>query len=371
MSKKNDLKSSKQKTRSVAGDIEVKSKLTTVTYIMLFLGLLIYIVTYLPDQGAIDKYPALNIVMDAFRSIALTLFSAGLISVLVEVSTITSVVQKALERLVQGNFPFDKFSNDRLLELSKQIAVKRSEKDDLKVGQLEKTIYCLEPELLNDSIGVYYEYHKDTTIIQPDEAKHVFQKWVNLEYKLINRFKDPYTIQFCISLVNNSENITDEDIRKFFKIEKFEILCSSEVEPNEKKLKNRVTEQDLNNLVQIEVITKKPHTTYNYLVKIKYPLENVATCVVKLTCSYEIPMSDPIQSFKLNHPCKEFEHNIFIQKDNWEIMADAYTAFFFTDDNKEYQVRQNVPNSVSIVFKNWAVTGAGYMALLYENGQQG
>lgn len=370
MSKKSNQKSNQQKTKSVAGDIEVKSKLTTVTYIMLICGFLLFAATYIPDQGTKDGYPVLDAFIDASRNIALTLFSAGLISVLVEVSTITSVVQGALERLVQGNFPFDKFSNDRLLELNKQIAVKRSEKDDLKVGQLEKTIYCLEPQLLNDSIGVYYEYHKDTTIIQPDESKHVFQKLVKLEYKLINRFKEPYSIQFCISLVNNSENITDEDIRKYFKLEKLEILCSSEVESNEKKLKNKVTEQDLNNLVQIKAIKKKPHTTYNYLVKIEYPLENVATCVVRLMCSYEVPMSDPIQSFKLNHPCKEFEHNIFVQKDNWEIVADAYTAFFFTDENKEYQVTQNVPNSVSIVFKNWAVTGAGYMVLLYENSQK-
>lgn len=367
MGNKNKKKDVNQKKKNIAGDIEIKTKLTTVTYIMLIIGLLVFTITYLPSDVTLNKYPVLDAVMEAFRNIALTLFSAGLISALVEVSTITSVVQKALERLVQGNFPFDKFSTDRLTELSKQIAVERSEKDKLKIEQLEKTIYCLEPRLLNDSIGVYYEYHKDTTIIQPDESKQVFQKWVNLEYKLINRFKEPYSIQFCISLVNNSEKITDEDIRRYFKIEKFEILCSGEIEPNEKKLKNKVVEQDLNNLVQIESITKKPHTTYNYLVKIEYPIENVATCLVRLTCSYEIPMSDPIQSFKLNHPCKEFEHNIIVQKDSWEIVADAYTAFYFTDDNKEYQVRQDVPNSVSIVFKNWALTGAGYMALLFEN----
>lgn len=369
MKNKNDQKGNIQKTKTNAGDIKVQTKLTTVANIMLIFGFLIFVVTYLPDQGTKEGYPVLGAIIDAFRNIGLTLFSAGLISVLVEVSTITSVVQKALETLVQGNFPFNKFSNDRLLELNKQIAVKRSEKNDLKVEQLEKTIYCLEPELLNDSIGVYYEYHKDTTIIQPDESKHVFQKFVKLEYKLINRFKEPCSIRFCISLVNNSDNMTDEDIRKCFKINKFEILCSGEVESNEKELRNIVIERDLDNLVQIEAIEKKPYSTYNYLVKIEYPIENVATCVVKLMCSYEVPMSDPIQSFKLNHPCKEFEHNIYVQKDNWEIMADAYTAFFFTDDNKEYQVTQDVPNSVSIVFKNWAVSGAGYMALLYENNQ--
>lgn len=370
MNKENNRKNNKQKTESVTGDIEVKTKLTTVTFTMLICGFLIFVITYLPDQGTKDGYPILRVFIDAFRNIALTLLSAGLISALVEVSTITSVVQGALERLVQGDFPFDKFSTDRLFELSKQIAVKRSQKDDFKIGQLEKTIYCLETQLLNDSIGVYYEYHKDTTIIMPDEKKHVFQKMVKLEYKLINRFKEPYSIRFCISLVNNSDNITDEDIKRCFKIDELEILCSSDVEPNDRKLESKVIEQDLSNLVQIEAIEKKPHTTYNYLVKIEYPLENVATCVVRLFCSYEVPMSDPIQSFKLNHPCKEFEHNIIVKKDNWEIVADAYTAFFFTDENKEYQVQQNVPNSVSIIFKNWAVTGAGYMALLYENKQQ-
>lgn len=370
MGKKNVQKSNKAKPESVAGDIEVKAKLTTVTYIMLICGFLMLVATYIPDQGTKDGYPVLGAFIDASRNIALTLLSAGLISALVEVSTIASVVQGALERLVRGNFPFDKFSNDRLLELSKQIAVKRSEKDDLKVGQIEKTVYCLEPELLNDSVGVYYEYHKDSTIIIPDESKRVFHKWVDLEYKLINRFKEPHTIKFCISLVNNSESITDEDIRKCFKIEKFEILYSDEVESDENNLRKEVIEQDLNNLVQIEAIEKKPHTTYNYLVKLEYPLENVATCVFKLTCSYEVPMSDPIQSFKLNHPCKKFEHNIYVKKDNWEIMADAYTAFFFTDENRGYQVSQKVPTSVSIVFDNWAVTGAGYMALLYENNQQ-
>ncbi len=63
--------------------------------------------------------------------------------------------------------------------------------------------------------------------------------------------------------------------------------------------------------------------TYKYLVKIEYPIENVATCLVKMTCSYYVPMSDPVQSFKLNHPCKDFEHIITVKNDNWEIMADA------------------------------------------------
>ena len=303
------------------------------------------------------------------RNIGLTLFSAGLISALVEMSTITSVVQKALEKLVLGDFPFEKFSNERLAELNKQIAVKRCEKEDFKVSQLDKTIYFLEPKLLNDSVGFYYEYHKDTTIIEPDESKQIFKKWVNLEYKLINRFKEPNSIKFCISLVTNSDDMTDKDIREYFKIENFEILCSPDVEHNEKKLRNKLVNQDFDSLIKIESIEKKPHSTYKYLVIIEYPIENVATCLVKLTCSYYVPMSDPVQSFKLNHPCKEFEHIITVKNDNWEIMADAYTAFYFTDENKEYQVRQNIPNSVSIIFKNWAVTGAGYMAFL-ENKQR-
>lgn len=356
----------KNERKNSAKNIEVKTTLTSVTRLMLFAGLFIFLITYFINTTTLAGHPALTALRDAARNIGLTLFSAGLISALVEMSTITSVVQHALEKLVAGDFPFDKFSVERLTELGKQIAVKRSEKDDFKINQLDKTIYSLEPKLLDDSTGIYYEYHKDTTIIDPDESKQVFGKWVDLEYKLINRFKDPYSIKFCICLVNNSENITDEDIKKFFKLEKFEIFYSTEVEANDRKLKSKPIDQSLESLIKIEAIEKKPHSPYKYLVKIEYPIENAATCLVKISCSYDVPMSDPIQSFKLNHPCKEFEHTINIRNDNWEIMADAYTAFFFTDDDKEYQVRQKVPNSVSINFKNWSATGAGYMALLFK-----
>ena len=358
-----------KKKRAEDKNSEIKTTLTTVTRLMLISGLFVFLITYFIDNTVLIGHPVLSAIREAARNIGLTLFSAGLISALVEMSTITSVVQKALEKLVLGDFPFDKFSNERLAELNKQIAVQRSEKDDFKVNQLDKTIYLLEPKLLSDSVGIYYEYHKDTTIIEPDESKRMFKKWVNIEYKLINRFKQPNSIKFCISLVTNSDDMTDNDIKEYFKIENFEIFCSPDVEQNEKKLKNELVSQSLESLIQIESIEKKPHSTYKYLVKIEYPIENVATCLVKMTCSYYVPMSDPVQSFKLNHPCKEFEHIITVKNDNWEIMADAYTAFYFTDENKEYQVRQNIPNSVSIIFKNWAVTGAGYMALL-ENKQR-
>lgn len=350
-------------------NIEIKATLTSVTRLMLISGLIIFLVTYFIGTTDLEGHPVISAFRDAARNIGLTLFSAGLISALVEMSTITSVVQTALEKLVVGDFPFDKFSTERLKELSKQIAVKRTTKENFKISQLDKTIYLLEPKLLNDSVGIYYEYHKDTTIIRPDEANSMFKKWVSIEYKLINRFKEPHTIKFCISLINNSEKLTDNDIKEKFNLENLEILCSTEVESNENKLKNKLLNQNLKDLIRVEPIEKKPHTTYKYQITIECPIENAATCLVKMACSYDVPMSDPIQSFKLNHPCKEFEHTITIDNNNWEIAADAYTAFFFTDENKEYQVRQNVASSVTIAFKNWAVTGAGYMALLFKNKQ--
>ena len=357
----------KNKKRIGEKDIEIKTTLTVVTRLMLISGLFLFLITYFISSTVLDGHPMLSAFRDASKNIGLTLFSAGLISALVEMSTITSVVRNALEKLVLGDFPFDKFSIDRLAELNKQIAVKRSGKDDFKVNQLDKTIYLLEPKLLNDSTGIYYEYHRNTTIITPDESGRVFKKWVSLEYKLINRFKEPHSIKFCISLVNNSENMTDNDIRECFKLEKFEVFCSTDVEPNENKLKNKLINHNLENLVEVESIEKKPHSTYKYRVKIECPIENVATCLVKAAYSYNVPMSDPIQSFKLNHPCREFEHTISIQDNDWEIMADAYTAFFFTEDENDYRVKQDVPNSVNIKFKNWAVTGAGYMAMFFKN----
>lgn len=358
-------KEKEKKPETFNEQIEVKASITSFTILLLIGGIFLFLISYLiittPDKS---EAPFLVALRDVLKNIGLTAFSAGLVSVLVEISTITSVVQKAVEKIVMGNFPFDNFSNVRLTELGKQIAVRRSAKESMTVNQLNKTIYALETKLLEDSVGIYYEYHKDTTIITPDETNQLFNKWVDLEYKIINRFKEPYKIKFCICLVNNSEEITDKDIEKYFKVETFDIAYSSEVESNEKKLKKKSLVLNDDYSIKIEPIQKKPHSTYKYRVVILYPVENIATCIVKITCSYAIPMSDPIQSFKLNHPCKEFEHSIMIQDNSWEIMADAYTAFYFTDDNKEYQVEQKVPNSVKVRFKNWAVTGAGYMALL-------
>lgn len=362
------MKNKKRKEKDIENEVEVKTTLTAVTRLMLLSGGIVFAVSYtISAEEAVN--PILAAIKDAAQNIALTLISAGLISALVEMSTITTVVKNALQKLVSGDFLFDKFSEERLTELNRQLAVQRSGKCDLKADQLDKTIYFLEPKLLEDSVGIYYEYHRTTTIIQPDEENKMFNKWVSAEYRLNNRFKEPHSIKLCISLVNNSENLSDEDIRKLFKIEKFEIYCAPEEESDDKNLENKLIENDLESLVQIEAIEKKPHTTYNYMIKIEYPIENIATCLVKLQYSYNIPMSDPLQSFKLNHPCKEFEHTITIRDSNWEIMADAYTAFFFTDENRDYQVSQNVPSSVSIVFKDWALTGAGYMALLFRNKQ--
>lgn len=359
----------KKKNRISDARIEIKASITFITILLLVGGIFLFLISYLINttQGEVD-IPALSALRDVVKNIGLTMFSAGLVSVLVEVSTITSVVQKAVDKIVTGEFPFDKFSVERLSELGKQIAAKRSAKENMTVSKLNKTIYALEPKLLENSVGIFYEYHKDTTIITPDESEQLFRKWVDLEYKLINRFKVPHTIKFSISLITNSEKITDKEIEQYFKVEAFNISFSSEVEGNDRKLEKKSLVLNKDYSIKIESIEKKPHSTYKYRIKIEYLLDNIATCIVKMTCSYAVPMSDPIQSFKLNHPSKEFEHSIMIKDNNWEIMADAYTAFYFTGENKEYQVEQKLPNTVKVVFKNWAVPGAGYMALLCKTG---
>ena len=359
------VRGKKRNTHSSEDGIEIKTSITSFTVMLLVVGIFLFLISYLINTTSDDiEVPALSALRDVMKNIGLTSFSAGLVSVLVEISTITSVVQKAVDKIVTDNFPFDKFSVERLSELGKQIAVKRSMKDNMTVAKLDKTIYALEPKLLENSIGIFYEYHKDTTIITPDESKQLFKKWVDLEYKLVNRFKAPHNIKFCISLVTNSDKITDKEIEQYFKVETFSISCSAEIESNERNLAMKSLRLNKDYFIKVESIEKKPHSTYKYRVRIEYLLENVATCIVKMTCSYAVPMSDPIQSFKLNHPSKEFEHSIMIKDNNWEILADAYTAFYFTDENKEYQVEQKVPNIVKIIFKNWAVPGAGYMALL-------
>lgn len=340
----------------------------SVTFFTVFLigiGILLFAASFIDLESS--KYDILKKLAAPYesvtRNIGLTCLSAGLVSVLVEVSTITNVVKSAVIRIVAGDFPFDNFSIERLNELNKQIVVKRCETEKMTVQNLSNSVYALEDELLSASKGLYYDYNKATFIVEHDSKSKVFKKRVEFDYRVINKYSLENKVSINISIIHPSDSLTQDELKEKFHIKKF-VLHGGD------KNNSQDIEEDLskeaNDYVKINSIEGQAHSLYKYEVSFEYPLSKCLWNKVELMYEYEIPDYDIVQSYKLNYPSKVLEHTIIIKPDKseneyFELAGDAYTAFYFPPTDKEYQVIQDIPDNIRISFRDWSITGAGYM----------
>ena len=154
------------------------------------------------------KYYATKPILDIINSIGSTLFSAGIVSVLVEISTIKGLVSDALSNVLQGNIPLDSYSDTILGKLNKQIASKRGR---VNVDKIDNSIYSVEPKLIDVLDGLYYTYYNMNTEITPDERNGTFKKYITLDYEIINEHDKQNKVAHTIRLYNLSETMTDEE----------------------------------------------------------------------------------------------------------------------------------------------------------------
>lgn len=336
------------------------------TCLLVVIGLGLFALSFIDLDSS--KYDILNKVADPYesitRNIGLTLFSAGLVSVLIEVSTITSVVKNSVMKIVTEDFPFENFSRDRLNEINKQLVVKRCRTEKMSVQSLNNSVYALENKLLEASEGLYYDYNKATYIINHDSKKGVFNKRAEFEFKIINKYALDNRIHFTVSIIHSTDTLSKDELKDKFHMIKFEIKYGEKNNSVDGGIV--LNENQVNQYLDIMSIEGEAHSLYKYQVSFEYELSKCLWNEVKMIYEYEIPDYDIIQSYKLNLPSKELEHTVIIKADreehkSWEIAGDAYTAFYFPSSDGNYQVVQKVPDTIRISFRDWAIIGAGYM----------
>lgn len=333
-----------------------------VTKVMVGIGLLFVIASNIP-MGAYDNIRWMKVVKKISETIGTTIFSAGLVSVIVEISSITEIVKKALRGMLSEQFPFEKLSKARLDEIYKQIAFLRLDDNSLKVKDMEDSPYVLEPELLELSKGLYYEYHKAKFVITPDNKKNVFCKHVEFDYKIVNRLGLENSAKFTVTLICQQDDLSMEDVKSYFHIKLFKIEESDKIKVSGRRTNEKNLTEEAMDYLNITEVEPQAHSMYKYEIHFEYALSNKLCNSVKLIYEYQIPQSDITQSYKLNYPSKALEHEISIAGDGWEITGDAFTAFYFPDMyDKEYRVAQTIPTSIRVDFRDWAVPGAGYIA---------
>lgn len=293
-----------------------------------------------------DKFTI--ICFNILESIGLTLLSVGLISLIMEISTIESVVKKAINNVLSVDFPIESYSESHLNKLKTKISMHclNCTENDLK-----KSVYKLEPNLLELTKSMYYEYHDIKCTVIPDDKSNVFTKKYKMTYKIINRCSVDNRVKIGIALYDLIPNMTDEERRESVKFTKFlvngvDLLNDSELS------------------IKIQPLNEDAAYEYDYIYTFERPLQKCREHIVELEYEYKTLQTDLTQSWRLRYPCKKTEHTISIKgNNNWNLKANAFASFFHAGSKlaNDFKVEQTVDNQAKIQFSEWAIPGAGYV----------
>lgn len=290
--------------------------------------------------------------------IGTTCFSAGLISLFLEISTIKEVVNGALKDILNCNVPLEAYSDDKLRELEVRIAATRLGVEE---NFIKNSVYKMQEKLLLISNGLYYEFYMVKYYITPDEENRVFHKKVCMKYKIVNRFGNDNVIKHNFSLYDTKDKMTDEERKKKFKVNKFIINkddMASEIE----------------DCIEVIPIEKKENSVYQYNVKFMRKLQKCEEHTVTLEFEYDVPIDDLTQVFKLVLPCKSLEHTMIMQNvkgknqnnKEWKLRASAFTSFYCNQNDESGFNVEIEPGYVKVNFRDWAIPGAGYVVFFNE-----
>lgn len=279
-----------------------------------------------------------------------TMLVAGIISFLMEVSTLKSFFQDSMKNILNDKFPFEAYSTENLINfrnsLSAYLTGENFENDELN----KNTIYSYEDKLLELSKSKYYDFHNAKYTVYPNEENGLIRINADVEYRIINKFNEKNEIKFKTKTYalkgGNGENN--------FSLQK--LIINGQETPTD-------------NLVKIEKIDKQEDSNfYDYKVKIIKDLGKGKNVSVHMKYEYNIPIHDRLQSYKITLPCRKMEHEIRI-KGTWNLRGSAYTAFYVKQDNSDckFKVEQSGSDTIRIKFNDWVFPGSGYSIYYDKN----
>lgn len=272
-----------------------------------------------------------------------TLLVAGVISFLMEISTLKEFFQSLLKNILNDDFPFDAYSEENLRKFKDLIAAHLSEKNIDSNTLSENTIYSYENKLLELSTKPYYEYHKAHYTVYPKEDIGRIRVNATLDYKIINSFNEETQIKYKTKIYAKSKEEADGN------------FVLQELKINNQSVSTK-------NLVKVEKIEKEEGSNYyDYKVKIKKELGKGKAITVHMKYEYYIPITDRVQNYKITMPCLKLEHEIRI-KNQWELRGFAFAAFYTRQEGLEskYKVEQTESDLIKVKYNDWVFPGGGY-----------
>ena len=284
---------------------------------------------------------------------------SGILSLLLEISTIRNLIKDIvvekynliISRLLSADFDFSSYNNNILNQIQKKIVIEKHKKlpsYDIDLNKyFDSSVYRLEENISNLFGDLFYEFHDENVKITPIESRKVFVKTITSKYKIVNLFKLKNHFGRNLKLLS--------DVKNSFKI----IYV---------KVNNEDLTPEILNLIKYELInTNIEGGIYSYMVSFNRDLKDCKEHIISLKFTYEVPMNDICQSFKLSTPSKKLHHTIHLDggdSENWVVNINAYTAFNNLNSliSKHYNVNQESEHLAEVKFDYWALPGAGYAA---------
>lgn len=326
--------------------VKVHFSATTIAVIIALFGFILLLITSFDWKTDADWY--IVVLYNILSCLGTTLLSVGLVSILVELSTIQSVVTKAIKSVYTGDVPLEQYSESHLKKLKNRISAHLLSGT---VNKLQKSVYSLEPQLLELTNNLYYEYHSMNCDIYPDDSKGIFTKKIKIEYKIINEYNLENSVRLGLSLYNLQEGMTNDQRISGVRIKKFMV--------NKTDLIN--DSQIVKNIILTDV---DDHYEYDYVYSFERPLQKCKEHTVILEYEYDTAQSDLTQSWKLKYPCKKIQHTVTIKGNNqWNLKANAFASFYHANSKLEtrFNVEQSIDKCTKVVFDEWTIPGAGYV----------
>lgn len=286
-----------------------------------------------------------------------TLISAGIVSIVLEISTIRSCVESAILELIQGDVPLEGLS----VEAANKVHQKSMEarcRGELSFEEINNTVYRLEPYLFDEIKDIYFESHECKYVVCPKEDR--IEKSVDLRVVICNKHhkenKFGLTWGFKKRPGVTKDNVGETCIAlQTFKVNGVDYT-------NEAKTSLTVSgldgEQDI-------------YDEYPFNVHFNWDFGIQERVEVSLKYKYHVEIHDLAQSFKLSTPCKKFRHEVYIEEehmDEWGLSVNAFSSFYHDKHPMKAFCRADKMTSKAcqVSFDAWTLPGAGYLVAFYK-----
>lgn len=273
--------------------------------------------------------------------------SAGSVSILLEIGSIKSYVTQSLQDFFDANLDYKKFSNEALKKFSLNIAMQRAKM--YRTDCFNSLLYESEEKIVKNCTEKYILKNHSTTILQIDEQNEIIHKDTSFSYEYCNA-KHIEEIKFSIRILANETNIEDIS-RNIFSHVRINGIA--------------MDQKDIQKSIKTKNLCDVRDTEYDYEIFFVKKIEtNDGNYSFDLDLSYDIPLRDLTQVYKITSPCKSLNHEFYIAEDsNWRLNAKAFTAFFCNEEEEHsnFEIVQPRGTRVKIEFNDWCLPGAGYV----------